>query len=485
MPDTPPNQPSSPPVLLVPEKPCPDELKASAREFFRKGAEVAYTLNYEYAVELYLDGLSFWPDALEEGHKPLREVALRRQAAGGKKSGFTDSSRFRKLSGKDPREALLKAEYLLSKDPTNLDHLADLVRAALDYECKATTFWMASLLFEFNRQRAKPSAQTYIFLRDVYARLEVYVRALQACQQALLLRPQDSALQDSLRDLAAQTTMQQGKYDSEGDFRDSIRDKDVQKKLHDQDRLVRSQKGDDDLLADARRAYQAEPDQPGKINRLVDLLVQTEQEDQEDEAVALLEQAYERTKQFRHKQRAGAIRIKQLNRQTRMLRELLNQQPDDEDLAQQVQELTAQLQAAELDHYRACVHNYPTDLGLKYELGRRLMAAKRYDDAIPCFQEARNDPRHRIAAVNGMGQCFFHKEWYPDAIETFLQALEAVGAAEDAVSKDLRYNLGRAYEAAGNTDEALKCFRKIAQIDFNYRDARARVDALRKNQENG
>ena len=47
----------------------PEELKKKAREFFTVGAETAYTLNYGYAIEMYLDGLSFWPDAMEDGHQ--------------------------------------------------------------------------------------------------------------------------------------------------------------------------------------------------------------------------------------------------------------------------------------------------------------------------------------------------------------------------------------------------------------------------------
>ena len=79
------------------------ELLDRARDFFRRGSEVAYALNFDYAIELYLDGLNFWPEALEEGHMKLREIALRRQAAGGKKSGFGDNSKYKKGTGKTPR----------------------------------------------------------------------------------------------------------------------------------------------------------------------------------------------------------------------------------------------------------------------------------------------------------------------------------------------------------------------------------------------
>ena len=107
----------------------PEELKTKARVFFAKAAEVAYTLNYDFAIEMYLTGISYWPDALEEGHQLLWEVAMHRQESGGKKSGFGDGSKYKK-GGKNIRDVMLKAEYLLCKDPSNAGHLSDLVKAA-------------------------------------------------------------------------------------------------------------------------------------------------------------------------------------------------------------------------------------------------------------------------------------------------------------------------------------------------------------------
>jgi tetratricopeptide (TPR) repeat protein len=462
----------------------PEELKAKAREFFKKGAEVAYALNYDYAIELFLDGLSIWPDALDEGHKPLREIALRRKEAGLKKSGlFGDSSKFKKSSGKNPKEAMLKAEYLLCKDPSNTDHMTSLVKAAAEGEYRQTALMFANLLFEYNRQKDKPSLQTYVLLRDVYIKIEAFARALQACQQALQLKPHDSDLENALRDLSAQTTMQQGKYDGQGDFRDSIKDRVNQEKLQSQEQILRSTDVKADIIEQARRDYQENPNIPGKINNLINALCDTEEEANEKEAIEILEKAYAESKQFRFKQHSGQIRIKQMTRKLRKLQTKLKNEPENQDLKKELIELSKESLVAELDHYKLSVANYPTDMALKYEYGKRLVRAQKYDDAIPVFQEARNDPRHRIASINFIGQCFYFKEWYADAIESFEMALEAVDDKEGAIAKELRYNLGRAYEADGNIEEALNCYRKVAQIDYNYQDVKDRVDALRKQQQ--
>jgi tetratricopeptide (TPR) repeat protein len=126
------------------------------------------------------------------------------------------------------------------------------------------------------------------------------------------------------------------------------------------------------------------------------------------------------------------------------------------------------------------VENYPTNLQVKYEYANALLENKQCDDAIPLFQEAQRDPRHKIAAMDRIGLCFYLKGWYTDAIDVFNQAVEAYELQDDDMAKDLRYNLGRSLEANGEEEKALEIYRKIAQLDFGYKDIRQRVDSLRK-----
>ena len=50
------------------EKDPYDIALSKARAFFKRAEEVASTNNFDYAIELYLDGLRLSPDALEDGH---------------------------------------------------------------------------------------------------------------------------------------------------------------------------------------------------------------------------------------------------------------------------------------------------------------------------------------------------------------------------------------------------------------------------------
>ncbi|MCP4710380.1 MAG: tetratricopeptide repeat protein [Planctomycetes bacterium] len=464
----------------------PEELKKRAQGLFSKAKEVAYALQYDYAIEMYLDGLAAWPTALEEGHKPLREIALRRLSDGGKKSGFGDKSKFKSLPGKSPRENMLKAEYLLSKDPNNPSHMTNMIKGALDGDFKKTAFWMADILLLCNIKAKKPSLDTYKLLMKAYSQLDEYAWAVKACTMARQMKPGDNELNEAMRDLSAQATMQEGKYDDDdGDFRGSIQDREGQEELQDQELSMRSQKKQAEMIANARREYLAEPIHPGKVNALVDINCEKEDKEQEDEAFDILEKAYAESDQFHFKKRAGELKIKQNNRIARNYKKKLQKDAKNPELKKKVQKAQNMSLQTEIDHYQLCVENYPTDQSMKFEYAKRLVRAKKYDDAIPLFQEARSNPRHRLGAVSQIGQCWFYKKWYTDAVDSFNEALEMVESQEGQLAKELRYNLGRAYEADGNFEEALNSFRKVAQIDFNYLDVRQRVDELRKKQKEG
>ena len=83
---------------------------------------------------------------------------------------------------------------------------------------------------------------------------------------------------------------------------------------------------------------------------------------------------------------------------------------------------------------------------------------------------------------NKIGFCFSQKGWLADAIDVYTQAIESYEIKNDAIHKELRYNLARAHEQQGDKDKALEIYRKIAQSDFSYKDVSQRVDKLRNEQ---
>jgi len=457
------------------EKGIGESVKAAV--FFERARKVAETNNFDYAIDMYLEGLRCTPDALQHGHIPLRELAVVRQGKGGKKPSMME--RMKRLRGKTPLEQMLNAEYLLAKDPGHLPYAEAILKAAVAGGYNKIAKWIADLAFQENNAARKPSLQTYILLKDSYKAIGEFDRAIIACQHASRLKPEDGDLADEFKNLTAELTVARGKYDQEGDFRQSIKDREEQEKLQSQQAVVKTEDYKQSAVDEARTEYTQDPNLPKNIFGLAQALSEMQESKADNEAIDLLEKAYKTKKDFSFKQRAGLIRMKQLRRKIRRAKAAVEARGDDSEAKTRLSKLKARLNSVELEHYGLCVANYPTDLQAKFEYGSRLIRNKKFDEAIPLFQEAQKDPRHKISSMDKIGLCFFLKGWYADAIDIFTQAIDAYEIKDDGVAKELRYNLARSYEQKGNTEKALEIFRKIAQLDFGYRDVRQRVDKLR------
>jgi len=355
-----------------------------------------------------------------------------------------------------------------------------MLKAAVSGTYTETGKWVADLLFQANNTAKRPSLHTYILLKDSYAALGQFERALAACRCAARLKPEDGNLADQVKNLTAEMTVARGRYDQEGDFRMSIKDRETQEKLHAQEGIVKTADYRTVAVQEARKALSKDPNLPNSIFGLAQALSDLENDKADKEAIQLLENAYRTKSDFSFRQRAGQIRMKQLRRKILETKRALQSKPDDVRTKAKVATLSEQLNNTELEHYRACVENYPTDMQAKYEYGIRLVNNKQYDEAIPYFQEAERDPRHKIPAMNKVGFCFFMKGWFGDAVDVFTQAIDTYKMKDDNIAKELRYNLARAYEEQGESEKALDIYRKIAQLDFSFKDVHQRVDKLRK-----
>ena len=442
------------------------------KAFFDRADEVADTGNWDFATELYLEGIQREPGNIERGHQPLREVALKRKAQGGKAAGMMEALKHR--GGKDPVDVLVNVEYLLSKEPGGTNQMVQVLKAARALDHPMLVNWMGKIVLEGQRQ-GKPNKAVLLLVTDAFEDIEEYASAIAACEMARQLTPNDGALGDRLNDLSARYTIKKGQYDQEGSFAKGVKDMARQKELIQQDSLV---KGKDFLRAQVdrtREEYVESPEVVGKINALIDALLKTEDEGDENEAVDVLTKAYKDTEAYQFKARIGDIKIRQM---VRRYRKLLTAGDKAGAMAQARKQL-----AFELEEYTERAANYPTDLAVKFELGKRQFLSGKYDEAIGVLQQAQRDPRRHIQALSYLGQAFARKEWYQEAADTYERALEA--EMPENRKKDIYYNLGDVYEKMGELEKAENRFSDLAQLDFNYRDTRNRLDNVRKKMQEG
>ncbi len=451
----------------------------SGSKFFARAEQVAETGNWDFAIEMYLEGIQREPGNLDRGHKPLREVSLKRAAMGGKAAGLIEQ--IKRRSTKDPVETLINAEYLLAKEPGSLGQMLSVLKAAKAAELPEVVMWICDIILEAQQLAKRREKKVLLQITQAYHEVEQYEQAAKACELARQAAPDDQQVVDILKDLVTKATIKKGKYGTDEDFTKGVKDIDKQKELAEGDRIVQTKDFVKSQIEKARQEYLADPTVEGKVNSFVDYLTKTEDEAYENEAIDVLTKAHQDLGIYRFKSKIGDIRIRQMNRRYRKLIE----SGDKAGAAQQAKNLLA----FELEEFTERSVNYPTDLGIKFELGRRQLLAGKLDDAIGSFQQAQRDPRRHLRALNYLGQAFATKGWYTEAADTYQKALNSEMGEDRA--KEIRYNYGDVLEKTGDGrstsadkladyERAREEFSRVAQIDYSFKDVRDRIEKLRE-----
>ncbi len=468
-----------PPEAVVPD---PSEGPGKGKAFFDRARSVAVTGNFDYAIDMYLEGLHREPFNLEE-HKALREVAMRRKIAGGKTRGglLGLGASKQKYKGKTPKEGLLNNEFILARDVGNITAMMAMIRNADILNLKDLVLWLGAMLKEGNKTNKNPKVEIYTELGEIYAKHKEFEKACDVINEACLLKPNDSDLSSLSQHYAAQATIERGKYGDGESFQGSIKDADATKKLLQEENLSKSDEYRLQAMMEARTDYEKNPKELQVINKYAKTLVEMDDEAHENMAIEMLKSAYADTKIYRLKALIGDIRIKQYRRNLRLLHDAAKADPADKELIRQCQELDKERLAYELTEYKERAEYMPTDLVVKYELGMRHYHSKHFDEAIPALQEAQNNPKVRVEALHFLGRAFLQQNMKPEAVETLKRSIEEYDLREtgNKKSKELHYWYARALEENKQAAEAIDIYSKIVRWDIGFLDSRKRMTDLR------
>ena len=457
----------------------PEEDRNKAQVFFDRGKTVADTGNFEYSIEMFIQGLSYDPENVE-AHQTLRDISLKRKASGGKDMGMMDKMRMPKA--KDDKQAMLNGEKLLAYSPGDSDRMLTVMQGAYRAGCYDTVLWIAPILLRANADQKRPDFKKFLSLRDTYHALERYDNAAEAAQYALTMRPDDMDLQQDMKNLAAKHTMKSGNYGIAKSFRESMRDQELQERLLEQDKDVHAIDALERTIRDAEATWKSDPEDQAKFIKYVDALRRPEQDEYDDRAVQLLEDIYQKTNQFKWRQRIGEIRMGQLNRQERALRadvEASKNSPDYQEQLNQLRDYRIKRANTELQEFQLFLEHYPTDSNARYQVAARLFQLGKFQDAIPVFQHVRNDPKYRVNASILLGQAFLMAGYADEAVDTIKAVIDEYPNRGDERSIDMFYWYGRALEEKKDTAAAIKAYSQVAQWNFNYRDVQTRITKLR------
>ena len=110
----------------------------------------------------------------------------------------------------------------------------------------------------------------------------------------------------------------------------------------------------------------------------------------------------------------------------------------------------------------------------------------RHQEAIEQFQQAKSDVKLRGPSLYALGVSFQAIDWHDEAIDTFRLGLEGVADQNEGAAMDLKYGLMCSLQRRGeenrdipSAEEGLKLASGIALQQINYKDIRARREAIK------
>ena len=483
-----------------------DPKKADA--FFKHAMATADARSYDYSIECYINGLRHEPANMFR-HEALLEVGLKRKVSGGKPAGLRESL---KPAGRDPIDKMLHSEKLWAKDPQNLSHMVSFMERAaevygeLDIEeydendptaidpndMNEVVTWIGEKVLESNATNPKPKKDIFDKACDVFTMTKQFDQAVQAARfSAQLASDSDTEALRRLKDLEAERTIAKSRMEDGGRSIDTQADAEGQRQrnLEDATDLAESQLRE--LIVIQKEQYDeklAEGDvDQAQLEKLVRTYQRLNNDEGDEQAIAMLMDGFERTDGYHLRAKAGDLKMRQFRRHQQEIKKQIDANPDDESLKEKLREKTRERAEYELAEFAERVEKYPTQLSFKFELGRRKLQVKEFDDAIGLFQQAQQDPKIRAHCCNFLGTCYRAKEWYDEAVETLERGIDSHQLHDDALAMELRYQLmdaneqlARKHKSIERAREAQKIASQILQTNINYRDIRNRSDQLRK-----
>mgnify|MGYP006290158637 CR=1 FL=1 len=463
-----------------------NEVSSAQRQAFERGRTAIIQKNYTYAFQILRDLLLAQP-GLFEARMALRQAQLER--IGNKSSALRQAGAFfatffalhlkgpSLLKKGETAKALDVAEGAMEKDPTLITTINFLVQAALQAKLLNVAINALEVGVRYNPKNVKALRR----LADLYSKAGEDSKALSIRQQICELQPNDLSAQTELKQATAMAAMKRGKWDQADSFRDVIRDKEKAETLEQQERMtVRDEEGLQQLIKAAQQAVE-EDDTPANHKRLAELY---RRNDDYDKAIEQYNLVIEKSGTLDPAIDTAIIAVMcdRFDDAIEQWRQYAEKNPEKKDEAEKnIADIEKQKLDAVLERYEQRVQRYPNDPGFRFELAEKYWEAGRIDPALREFQLAQKSPKLRRKCQIYMGKCLSEKGLYDMAIEQFETALEQEGPMNKE-RKDAIYHLAVAAEKAGDTDEALRQFKKIYASDVNYRDVAERIETSYKKQ---
>lgn len=439
-----------------------------------KAEDAVRRRNFDFGIDLYRQLLSVDP-ANFQARLGLHRAYFRRQEAkptpswsaklqGGPSLAIAKTFHAAKNYAKEA-EAF---EGYLALDPSNLAVTLD-QGAAFE---RANLPDAALACYEALAEAVPTAGEAWKRAGALHARRRDVKRALECYTRALEIDPNDQESVKARKDLAAEGALQSSGLEAGVHSRDLIKDKGKAAELERGQRLLHTA---EEIDAEIDRLMGELAASPSSVSILTQLSQLQERKNDPEAALDLVERALEAAPgDFDLKSRRGALKSRVLERRIEALRA---KAPQDAAAAEALAAAEKEKLAFEVDDARARAAEHPTDLTLKYKLGRLLLKAGLLDEALGELQKSVADPRVKTDSLVALGQGFFKKGIFDLARRQLERALETVPEGNPR-AREILYNLGVVAEKAGAPKDALGYYLRIYEEDVSYRDVSEKVRRL-------
>ncbi|MAJ45783.1 MAG: hypothetical protein CBC35_00470 [Planctomycetes bacterium TMED75] len=463
-----------------------------AQRWVSQARQIADTGNYTYALTCYASAIKLDPHDLNT-HKLMFEAAVGHFSSGGKPASRKE---LKDVEGPYPTDKFAVAELAWMRDVNNYALAMKLLDASNKAELTEFSGWLAPKAFNMLKKSKKQTKSEYVKARNLFAASNAWDEAFEAGQIAAKLDPSDTNLVQELKQLTAQRAIIAGGYEKaaseKGSFRSAVKDIDEQQRLEDESSLTGGSA--DDRAVESARAQMAEnPESPEAVNKFAKLLLRLNTEASRQEAVDVFMEAFERLGQYQFKMSAGDLRIADAEQRVRTAATRIESPPDDvpaADLAKELEESEEALILLKEAEYSERSEKYPTDRGIKFQLGNIQIDRGDFEGAMANFQDCKDEPKYRVHSAHRLGNCFAEEGWFKEASSEYKEALDSIDATNKELELPIKYDmmvaliqLAREQNSKELAEEAAEICSEIVRKNIKYRDIRDRrreIDELSK-----
>ena len=302
-------------------------------------------------------------------------------------------------------------------------------------------------------------------------------KAAEVYQEILKLNPNDSAASRGLTNAQAQATLDSKNWDTDGDVRELLKDRDETEALELEARSGMTREQLEQLLTRWSAKYEENPNDLQTVRRVADICAKLK--DYETSAQYLEWATTLNPADVALKNQAAEMRNRVIEEKIRDLESEIEESPEGSETEAKKKELEdLRMAGAEerIANAKKVVEGNPTDAGARFALGTEYFNAGKLSEAIAELQKAKSNPGFRVKALTLLGKCYRSKKLLDLARKNFEEALKETIGMDDA-KKALLYDLGLLCEEAGDTEKSLEFLKEIYEADYGYRDVAERVES--------